>query len=377
MWRAFVVIFTYPLRLKNGKLIWLPTGNAVLDLETHPIKTVTTPPPIAITGVARGCNYFGIRTIWVDRSNNRIEYAGLISLATGLSLILKKGLYAHIWAYNKNFESRYLKKYANILGITPKDYRVLEAGPVEECADDILKPLNLYAEEEGVFNTLPFTNRIRKIRVKKMRRISEEESIPEWRPTLLAEPPILLEEIEDAVGRLLDEIRSIQSNYKYWLGELADYYLPLEGRVAGLTLEAADQAMEAIHNEEYIPNFIHEVACLGTIPGFLENFKDVFSIAYLVKKLLGPVIYPHPSPRSLKVPDILSSRPNNLLLILGLSIPENSLGRLVYRLDSHLFLACIKTLGRDPNTIHTYSRLLKYLKAHEFNLQFLVKRRAR
>ena len=68
--RALTTIFTYPLMLKDGRLVRLPAGNVVLDLETRRIKDDDHPPPIAITCVATGCTYFGIRTIWIDGGDN-------------------------------------------------------------------------------------------------------------------------------------------------------------------------------------------------------------------------------------------------------------------------------------------------------------------
>jgi hypothetical protein len=182
---------------------------------------------------------------------------------------------------------------------------------------------------------------------------------------LFAELPIPLEEVEDALGRLLNDIHSIQSKYKRRLGRLSERCLPIEGEATGLILEATNEVMEAIHGEEYAPDFVHEVACLGTIPGFLKNFKDVFSEAYIVEELLRPIVSYNnldSSTESLNMFDILSSEPNSLLLILGLSIPEDGLKKIVHNLEDHLFSVQIKLLGRDPSTTSIYDRLLEYLK---------------
>jgi hypothetical protein len=347
--RALTTIFTYPLMLKDGRLVRLPAGNVVLDLETHRIKDDDHPPPIAITGVATGCTYFGIRTIWVDGSDsNRIEYAGLIGLAVGLATIIRKGSYTRIWAFNKSFEGTYLRRYAGILGLTPEDYGLSEVGPVEECDDNVYKSLNIYAEEKRINDKLPFANGV-----------SKRGSM------FFAELPIPLEEVEDALGRLLNDIPSIQSKYKRRLGRLSERCLPIEGEATGLILEATNEAMEAIHDEEYAPDFVHEVACLGTIPGFLKNLKDVFSEAYIVEELLRPIVSYNnldSSTEGLNMFDILSSEPNSLLLILGLGIPEDGLKKIVHDLEGHLFSVQIKPLGRDPSTTSVYDRLLEYLK---------------
>jgi hypothetical protein len=181
-----------------------------------------------------------------------------------------------------------------------------------------------------------------------------------------AELPIPLDEMEDALGHLLNDIHSIQSKYKRRLGRLSESCLPLEGDATGLTLEATNEAMEAIRDEEYAPDFVHEAACLGTIPGFLKNFKDVLSKAYIVEELLRPVVCNDDSdsnPKSLNMFDILSSEPNSLLLILELSIPEDGLKQLVHNLEDHLFSVHIKPLGEDPSTTSAYDRLLEYLTA--------------
>jgi hypothetical protein len=84
--------------------------------------------------------------------------------------------------------------------------------------------------------------------------------------------------------------------------------------------------MEAIHDEGPVPNFVHEVACLGTIPGCLENLKNISSGTYLVLTKKRQINHYNDldSPLELNLSNILTSKPNSPLLILGLRISKDA-----------------------------------------------------
>lgn len=352
---ARVAIFTYPLKLKDGRLISLPAGNVVLDLETHPIKNDT--PPIVVTGIAKRSTYIGIHTFWLYGSDNRVEDASLINLALGLAFILERSSKTCIWAYSKGFEKSYLEKYSSVLSLKHEDYDVEEIGPTTEDGK-VYKSLNLYAWEKirekreegetGILDLLPFNETGGKIIG--MMRINKKKNVEEMMH--FADLPIPLEEIEDALGRVLDELRR---------KSLLDY-LPLEGKVIGYLAEAVSQAIDEIHNEEPAPNFVHDVACLGTIPIFLKNIKDVILETYLVLDEKRPTNRYNDtnSLLELSLPNILTSRPNNLLLILKLVIPKDGLSQLIHNFENYIYRANVKQLGKDPNTKFVFNEFPKY-----------------
>jgi hypothetical protein len=356
---AYTVIFTYPLKLKDGRLMYLPAGHVVLDLETHPITKDNNTPPIVVAGFAKASTYVGVHTIRLDGSKDRVEDASLINLALGLAFILERSSKTCIWAYNKGFEKSYLEKYSSVLSLKHEDYDIEEIGPMTEDGK-VYKSLNLYAWEKarekrergetGILDLLPFNETGGEI-IERMR-INEKKNVEEMMH--FAKLPIPLEEIEDALGRVLNKIRR---------KSLLDY-LPLEGETIGYLAKAVSQAMQAIHNEEPAPNFVHDAACLGTIPIFLKNIRDVFLETYLVLDEKSPASHYNNdnSPLELNLSQILTSRPSNLLLILGLRIPKDGLKRLIDSLEDYIFQVHVKRLGEDDDTKQVYDELLNYSK---------------
>ena len=359
--KAYLAIFTYPTILKGYGLTVLPANNVVMDLETYLINEDNPTPPIICGGYVENCTYVWVHTFRVEGVENRIiDYVSLINFAVLISGIIRRGKGGtHVWVYNKKFEEGYLQKYAETLHIKRNDFELIEAGPTKGGYNHVYKSLNKYANDMNILHRLP----IRKHKIEII------DSIP------YIESPLSIMMIEDALGRLLDKL------WSEWRlpRDPRKLYIPLKGAAIGYLSEIVGEALEGIltHGEEPVTDLLLDVSCLGTIPLCLENFKDNLFTTYLgakkskKAKTLRKVSGDHDSFTGSKMLSILTSKPNNLFLILGLIIPDD-LNQLICNFDKYIFQVYVETLGRDNNTIHVYERLLEYLEICGFKLSFPV-----